>query len=292
MVIINSIKGFKDILPGETERWRSVEETAREIFACFGVKEIRTPIMEKTLLFQRGIGATTDIVEKEMYTLLDRGEESLSLRPEATASIIRSYVEHSMYAADPLARLFTIGPMFRSERPQKGRFRQFHQIDVEFLGLDDPRVDAEIILLLIHFLKSVGLANFSLEINSLGCPACRPAFREAILAFLKGRETGLCNDCQRRRETNPLRVLDCKMEQCREITTQAPRILDFLCGACSDHFSRVRSALDTFGLAYRINQNMVRGLYYYTKTAFDVTTEFLGAQKAVAGGGRYYKLVG
>ena len=291
MAVINSIKGFKDILPGETGRWRYVEEKAREIFCCFGVKEIRTPVMEKTELFRRGIGATTDIVEKEMYTLLDRGEESLSLRPEATASIIRAYVEHSMYAADPLAKLFTIGPMFRSERPQKGRFRQFHQINVEFLGLDDARADGEIILLLTHFLASVGLAGFHLEINSLGCPACRPSFREAILKFLKGSEEGLCKDCQRRLGTNSLRVLDCKLEQCREITAQVPMILDFLCPDCRDHFFRVRATLDNFGLAYRINHRMVRGLDYYTKTAFEVTAEFLGAQNAVAGGGRYDSLV-
>ena len=291
MAVINSIKGFKDILPGETGRWRYVEEKAREIFCCFGVKEIRTPVMEKTELFRRGIGATTDIVEKEMYTLLDRGDESLSLRPEATASIIRAYVEHSMYAADPVAKLFTIGPMFRSERPQKGRFRQFHQINVEFLGLDDPRADGEIILLLTHFLASVGLAGFCLEINSLGCSLCRPSFREAILKFLKGSEEGLCKDCQRRLGTNSLRVLDCKLEQCREITAQVPMILDFLCPACRDHFSRVRATLDNFGLAYRINHRMVRGLDYYTKTAFEVTAEFLGAQNAVAGGGRYDSLV-
>ncbi|HLA27891.1 MAG TPA: histidine--tRNA ligase [Syntrophales bacterium] len=291
MAVINSIKGFKDILPDETGRWRHIEEKAREVFCCFGVKEIRTPVMEKTELFRRGIGATTDIVEKEMYTLLDRGDESLSLRPEATASIIRAYVEHSMYASDPVAKLFTIGPMFRSERPQKGRFRQFHQINVEFLGLDDPRADGEIILLLTHFLESVGLAGFHLEINSLGCPACRPAFREAILKFLKGSEGGLCKDCQRRLGTNSLRVLDCKLEQCRGITAQVPMILDFLCPDCSDHFSRVRAILDNFGLAYKINHRMVRGLDYYTKTAFEVTAEFLGAQNAVAGGGRYDSLV-
>jgi histidyl-tRNA synthetase len=291
MAIINAVKGFKDILPGEAPRWQYVERKAREIFSSFGIREIRTPVLEKTELFQRGIGAATDIVEKEMYTFLDRGGEYLTLRPEATASIIRAYVEHSIFASDPVAKLFTIGPMFRRERPQKGRFRQFHQINVEFLGSDDPRADGEIILLLTHFLKSVGLAELRLEINSLGCPQCRPSYRVAILKFLDGREAGLCEDCRRRLTTNPLRVLDCKMEKCREITVMSPRLLDFLCRDCGEHFVKVRAALDNFGLTYLINPKMVRGLDYYTKTAFEVTTEFLGAQNAVAGGGRYDGLV-
>jgi histidyl-tRNA synthetase len=291
MAIINAVKGFKDILPEEAGKWRYVEEKAREIFSSFGVREIRTPILEKTDLFQRGIGSSTDIVEKEMYTFQDRGDEYLTLRPEATASVIRAYVEHSLHTADPAAKLYTIGPMFRRERPQKGRFRQFHQINVEFIGIDDPRADGEIILLLTHFLKNVGLMELQLEINSLGCPACRPSFRTAILKFLEGREEGLCEDCRRRLNTNPLRVLDCKMEKCREITTGTPRLLDFLCPDCGDHFIRVKRALDNFGLPYRINPKMVRGLDYYTKTAFEVTTDFLGAQNAVAGGGRYDGLV-
>jgi len=291
MAIIRAVKGFKDILPGETGKWRFVENKAREILANFGVREIRTPLLERTELFQRGIGAATDIVEKEMYTFRDRGDEYLTLRPEATASVIRAYLEHSMYAADPVAKLFTIGPMFRRERPQKGRFRQFHQINVEFLGLDDPRVDGEIILLLTHFLKSVGLPNLGLEINSLGCPACRPAFRAAILECLAGKEADLCEDCRRRLNVNPLRVLDCKVDTCREILTEAPRLEDFLCAACTDHFAAVRCILEEFGLSYKINPRMVRGLDYYTRTAFEVTTESLGAQNAVAGGGRYDGLV-
>jgi histidyl-tRNA synthetase len=289
--MISAVKGFKDILPAETEKWRYVEEKARGIFSSFGVKEIRTPMLEKTELFRRGIGDATDIVEKEMYSFLDRGEENLSLRPEATASVIRAYVEHSLYAADPASKLFTIGPMFRRERPQKGRFRQFHQINVEYLGFDDSRADGEIILLLTHFLKSVGLNDLRLEINSLGCPACRPSFRESILAFLRGKEKGLCEDCQRRIDTNPLRVMDCKNEGCKGVIAGAPQLLDFLCPQCSDHFTGVRQALENFGLAYIINPNMVRGLDYYTKTAFEVTTESLGAQNAVAGGGRYDGLV-
>lgn len=291
MATISAVKGFKDILPEETGKWQYVEGKAREIFSDFGVKEIRPPILEKTELFQRGIGATTDIVEKEMYTFLDRGEEHLTLRPEATASVIRAYVEHSLFAADPVAKLFTIGPMFRRERPQKGRFRQFHQINVEYLGLDDPRADGEIILLLTHFLQSVGIAGLQLEINSLGCPACRLPFRESIFKFLGGKEEGLCEDCKRRLNANPLRTLDCKEEKCREITAPAPRRLDFLCPQCNDHFAGVRAALDDFELAYAINPRMVRGLDYYTKTAFEVTMESAGAQNAVAGGGRYDGLV-
>ena len=288
---ITAVRGFKDILPDETGRWQFVEKKAREIFGVFGFQEIRVPILEKTDLFQRGIGETTDIVEKEMYTFLDRGEESLTLRPEATASVLRAYLEHHLHAADPVTRLYTIGPMFRRERPQKGRFRQFHQIDVELLGLDDPRADAEIMLMLIHFLKSVGLAAPALEINTLGCPACRPPFREAITDFLKGKENKLCDDCRRRIKTNPLRVFDCKNEGCRETIREAPRLIAYACAGCRDHFDRVQSGLNLFNLSFRVNPLMVRGLDYYTRTAFEVTTEFLGAQNAVVGGGRYDGLV-
>jgi len=291
MAIIRAVKGCKDILPGETGKWLFLEEKAREIFASFGVLEIRTPLLERTELFQRGIGTATDIVEKEMYTFLDRGDEYLTLRPEATASVIRAYVEHSLYAADPVAKLFTIGPMFRRERPQKGRFRQFHQINVEFLGLDDPHADGEIILLLTHFLTSVGLTNLGLEINSLGCPACRPSFREAILKFLAGKEAGLCEDCRRRLHTNPLRVLDCKVENCRDMITGAPELGNYLCAPCDTHVAKVRDILESFGLTYKINPRMVRGLDYYTRTAFEITTGSPGAQNAIAGGGRYDGLI-
>ncbi|MFA4916111.1 MAG: histidine--tRNA ligase [Syntrophales bacterium] len=291
MEIITAIKGFKDILPQETGKWRYIEEMARKIFTDFGFREIRVPILEKTELFQRSIGETTDIVEKEMYTFLDRGGEYLTLRPEATASVIRAYLEHSIHAADPVARLFTIGPMFRRERPQKGRYRQFHQINAELLGLDDPRADTEIILMLIHFLKSVGLADLRLEINSLGCPECRPAFKESLIGLLQDKEEGLCGDCRRRLTTNPLRVFDCKMEQCGTIIAQAPKLLDFICSTCRDHFERVKEFLKDFELSFEVNAGIVRGLDYYSKTTFEVTTEFLGAQNAIAGGGRYDRLV-
>jgi histidyl-tRNA synthetase len=291
MDIITAVKGFKDILPEETVLWQFVEAKARDIFASFGFREIRIPILEKTDLFKRGIGEATDIVEKEMYTFLDRGEEYLTLRPEATASVIRAYLEHHLYAADPIAKLYTIGPMFRRERPQRGRYRQFHQIDVELLGLDDPRADAEIILMLIHLLKSVGLPEPGLEINSLGCLSCRPSFRKAITDFLKGREDRLCGDCQRRLQTNPLRVFDCKNEPCSAIIADAPQLPDFICQGCRDHFVKVQESLHAFDLSFRINPRMVRGLDYYTKTTFEVTTDYLGAQNAIVGGGRYDGLV-
>ncbi|HOU76678.1 MAG TPA: histidine--tRNA ligase [Syntrophales bacterium] len=291
MDLITAVKGFKDILPDETGRWQYVEEQARKIFTAFGCREIRVPILERTELFTRGIGTGTDIVEKEMYTFRDRGEEYVTLRPEATASIIRAYLEHHLHAYDQVAKLYTIGPMFRRERPQKGRYRQFHQIDVEVLGYDDPRVDAEVIFMLIHFLKCAGLEEPRLEINSLGCPSCRPAYRESIRGFLAGKEEELCADCVRRLDTNPLRILDCKLEGCREIVLRAPVIADFLCGACRDHFEAVRSSLDALDVPYTLNPRMVRGLDYYTRTTFEVTTDYLGAQNAVVGGGRYDGLI-
>jgi histidyl-tRNA synthetase len=284
---ITSIRGFKDILPGETEKWAFVEEKAREIFANFGIREIKVPILEKTELFTRGIGETTDIVEKEMYTFRDRGDEYVTLRPEATASVIRAYLEHNMRESEPLTKLFTIGPMFRRERPQKGRFRQFHQINVEMIGQEDPRIDAELMLMLVEFLSAVGLSHLKLEINSLGCPLCRPAFRETVISFLRGKENGLCPDCRRRLETNPLRIFDCKIETCREIISSAPVILNFICDGCKEHFETVKEYLTTFDISFEINPKMVRGLDYYTKTAFEVITESSGAQNAVAGGGRY-----
>lgn len=291
MVKITSVRGFKDILPEETGKWQYVEKTARDVFANFGIQEIRIPILEKTELFERGIGETTDIVEKEMYTFQDRGNEYLTLRPEATASVIRAYLEHHIYETQPLAKLFTIGPMFRRERPQKGRFRQFHQINVEYIGMDDPRVDAELIFMLIHFLDTVGLDRLNLELNSLGCAQCRPPFRPKLISFLQGKEEHLCPDCRRRLETNPLRVFDCKVESCRAVLADAPVILDFLCPECLDHFNAVQEYLTSLGVSFSINPVMVRGLDYYTRTAFEVTTESLGAQNAVTGGGRYDGLI-
>jgi histidyl-tRNA synthetase len=291
MEIITAIRGFKDILPPETDKWRHIEATAYRVFGAFGFREIRVPLLEKTELFSRGIGETTDIVEKEMYTFVDRGEESLTLRPEATASVIRAYLEHSLHAAETVTKLFTLGPMFRRERPQKGRFRQFHQIDAEILGPDDPRTDAELILMLVHFLGQLGLEKRTLEINSLGCSECRPAFRKAVVSFLDGQEKELCGDCRRRISTNPLRVFDCKVEGCGRIVGGAPRMTDFLCPGCRGHFEKVQESLALFGIPFHLNAKMVRGLDYYTRTTFEVTAESLGAQNAVVGGGRYDRLV-
>jgi histidyl-tRNA synthetase len=291
MEMITAVRGFKDIIAPETDKWRHIEDTANDVFRTFGFSEIRLPLLEKTELFRRGIGESTDIVEKEMYTFLDRDGESLTLRPEATASVIRAYLEHSFHAAETVTRLFTIGPMFRRERPQKGRYRQFHQIDVEILGQDDPYTDAELMLMLIYFLHRLGLSHLNLEINSLGCAQCRPHFRESIVQFLRGREEELCVDCRRRMATNPLRVFDCKVEKCSAIISKAPRLTDFICPACREHFEKLQDCLRLFQVDYTLNAKMVRGLDYYTRTTFEVTTDFQGAQNAILGGGRFDHLV-
>ncbi len=213
------------------------------------------------------------------------------MRPEATASVIRAYIEHHIYEKDPVAKLFTIGPMFRRERPQKGRFRQFHQVNVEFLGQEDPRIDAELMSMLMYLIREVGIDNLKLEINSLGCDTCRPAFREKIIHFLQNREENLCEDCRRRLLTNPLRIFDCKNESCQEIISGAPVVLDYICGQCGEHFEKVKEYLEILGVPYVINKRMVRGLDYYTRTAFEITTQSRGAQNAVTGGGRYDGLV-
>ncbi|MHB8769674.1 MAG: histidine--tRNA ligase [Syntrophales bacterium] len=289
--MITAVKGFKDILAPETDTWRHIETTALDVFRTFGFSEIRIPLVEKTELFRRGIGESTDIVEKEMYTFIDRGDESLTLRPEATASVIRAYLEHGLPAAESITKLFTSGPMFRRERPQKGRYRQFHQIDVEVLGPDAPQIDAELILMLMHFLGRLGVEHLSLEINSLGCEQCRPAFREAVVRYLSGGKENLCPDCLRRLDTNPLRVFDCKVERCGEVIAKAPLLLEFLCPPCTDHFTQLQACLKLFSVPFHVNPKMVRGLDYYTRTAFEVTTQFLGAQNAILGGGRYDHLV-
>lgn len=287
---IKAIRGFNDILPDEIGKWQFVEKTAREIFEGFGFSEIRIPIIERTELFSRGIGEATDIVEKEMYTFVDKSGNSLTLRPEATASMARAYLEHQLYSFDPVAKLYCIGPMFRYERPQKGRYRQFYQIDAEVFGVNNPMVDAEIILMLIHFLKKVGLEKLELHINSLGCRECRPKYREELKKNLTGNSFQLCEDCQRRLHTNPLRIFDCKVETCHEAVAKAPQMLDFICNECGEHFGQVKEHLAMAGLDYILNPRMVRGLDYYTRTAFEVVSYQLGSQNAVTGGGRYDNL--
>lgn len=289
--MITGIKGMNDILPGEVETWQYLEEQARRVFAAYGFAEIRVPVVEKTELFCRSIGESTDIVEKEMYSFTDKGGSSITLRPEGTASVMRSFIEHKLYAQDPVARLYYLGPMFRYERPQKGRYRQFHQIGAEAIGVDDPRVDAQLMAMLTHYLEEVGIREVELQINSLGCPECRPVYREALLAYLAPHLEALCDDCRRRWRTNPLRVLDCKVPGCREATVHAPSILDHLDAACADHFGRVRAALTDLKVPHTVNPRMVRGLDYYTKTTFEMVTGHLGAQNAVAAGGRYDRLI-
>jgi len=286
-VKIQAVPGFKDILPEECARWRRVERVARDVFARFGCQEIRLPLLEKTELFARSIGETSDIVEKEMYTFPDKG---ITLRPEATASLLRAFIEHGLHLRGAVQRLFTIGPMFRHERPQKGRLRQFHQLDVEVIGSDAAAVDAEVMAMGAMLLDELGL-HASLEINSLGCPDCRPAYREALIGFLGGRIEALCADCQRRLERNPLRVLDCKQPGCREVAQETPSILDHLCRGCRDHFQAVQDHLAGFGVAWRVNRFMVRGLDYYCRTTFEFLSDRLGAQSAVGAGGRYDGLV-
>jgi len=290
-MVVKAVRGFSDILPEEIPTWRKVEEEARRVLEAFGFREIRIPVLERTELFARSIGGETDIVQKEMYSFLDRGGDSVTLRPEATASIARAYIEHRLYSRDPEARLYFIGPMFRYERPQKGRLRQFHQINAEVFGVSHPMVDAEVMALLVLLLSRCGLTEHELQINSLGCPRCREGFRETLKAFLEERTRRLCQDCLRRKERNPLRVFDCKVKGCQEVMEEAPLLEDHLCDECKDHFLHVRSYLEELKVPYSVNPRMVRGLDYYTKTAFEVVAKGLGAQKAVAAGGRYDNLI-
>jgi histidyl-tRNA synthetase len=288
---IQAIRGFRDVLPEETEIWQRVEAVARQVLERYGFAEIRIPLLEKTELFARSIGESTDIVEKEMYTFADRSGGSLTLRPEATAGILRAYIEHSLFQNEPLQKLYCIGPMFRHERPQKGRYRQFHQLDAETLGSEDPRTDAELLAALRAFFVELGLEDLDFQINSLGCSDCRPAFRSSVIAFLQGNEGELCGDCQRRLSVNPLRIYDCKAAGCRGILQGAPRILDHLCGACGDHFQMLQDHLELLGIPFSVNPLIVRGLDYYTRTTFEVLSTDLGAQNAVCGGGRYDQLI-
>ena len=288
---ISSIKGINDILPDVVETWQLVESVAREIFSHFGFLEIRIPIMEKTELFARSIGETTDIVEKEMYTFPDRNGQLLSLRPEATASVVRAFIQHRLHLQPTMRKFYTIGPMFRHERPQKGRYRQFHQINVEAFAMDDPMIDAEVIYILLVFLKKLNISEIELRINSMGCTDCRAPFRTSLAHYLEQVSDKLCSDCQRRRLTNPLRFFDCKVDSCRLLRERAPVLLDHLCNDCLRNFKSVRGHLDSLAVAYTIDPHMVRGLDYYTRTTFEVMTPHLGAQDAVGGGGRYNGLM-
>ena len=289
---IQTIKGFADLFVPQSRLYTFMEDTARRVFSSYGYHELRTPLMEYTELFQRSIGAETDVVQKEMYTFPDRKGRSLTLRPEATAGVMRAYIEHNCHVRENVSKFFTCGPMFRYERPQKGRMRQFHQLNCECLGAHEPQVDAEVLLMLMFFLKELGLEELKPEVNTLGCRECRPAYREALTGFLRRiAPATLCEDCCRRMGVNPLRLLDCKVPACKEQIEGAPRIREHVCSACTNHFDTVLAILDTRKIAYVINPNLVRGLDYYTRTTFEVVSADIGAQGAVAGGGRYDGLV-
>lgn len=291
--MIRAIRGTNDILPDQMAAWHLIEAVARELFARYGYREIRTPVFEQTELFARGIGGETDIVSKEMYTFADRdeAETSLTLRPEATAGIVRAVIEHNLLNTDPLPKVYAVGPMFRRERPQKGRYRQFHQVDVEAFGLSAPGIDVEIIELALRYLETCGVGDTTLVLNSVGDANCRPAYVETLRQALADKAATMCGDCQRRATTNPLRVLDCKVPQDQPIIDALPRITDHLCEPCRDHFGAVRAGLDAAGIAYELRHRLVRGLDYYVRTTFEVTTGRLGSQNSVLGGGRYDGLV-
>ncbi|RLA91046.1 MAG: histidine--tRNA ligase [Deltaproteobacteria bacterium] len=289
--MIKAIRGFNDILPDEIKFWEYIIDTSKKVFKSFGYKEIIIPILEKTDLFLRSIGEATDIVEKEMYTFSDKKGNSITLRPEATAGIIRAYLEHNLYTKETITKLYLIGPMFRYERPQKGRYRQFYQIDAEVLGEERPLVDAEILVMVRQLLNNIGIDDVQIEINSLGCKKCRGLYIKKLISFLEGRKDELCSDCRRRLNINPLRILDCKVEGCRKVIQEAPIILDYLCNECSNHFSDLKTYLGQLELPFIVNPLMVRGLDYYTRTTFEVTTKKLGSQNAVVAGGRYDNLI-
>lgn len=288
---LQGVRGAKDITPEDAPFHRMVEDAALDVFSLYGFQEIKTPIFEKTEVFSMGIGETSDIVEKEMYTFTDRGGESLTLRPEGTAAVVRAYIEHKLYEPPGVTRLFYTGPMFRAERPQAGRFRQFHQVGAEIFGASGPDADAEIIAALMDFFTELGVTDLKVVLNSLGCADCRPVYREALLAYLRNHAHLLCENCVARLERNPLRVLDCKSERCRIVAADAPMIDKHRCDPCQHHLEGVRRPLRKMELPVVLDPRLVRGLDYYSRTAFEVTSGNLGAQNAVAGGGRYDSLV-
>lgn len=285
-------KGTKDVLPSQSSKWQYVEKTAREVAKLFNAKEIRTPTFEHTEVFLRGIGETTDIVNKEMYTFNDKGDRSITLKPEGTAGVARAFVENGMHNLPLPAKLYYITQCFRYERPQAGRLREFHQFGIEFLGACGADTDAEVILLAKTLLDKLGVKNISLYINSIGCPKCRQKYSTALKEYLRKNIDNLCPLCKERMEKNPLRVLDCKNEECKKINANAPVILDYICEDCSSHFAKVQSLLSKAGVDYKVNPNIVRGLDYYTKTVFEFVSDNIGAQGTVCGGGRYDGLIG
>lgn len=289
--MINIPKGTKDVLPKDSYKWQYVEKIARETAKEFAVSEIRTPTFEHTEVFLRGVGETTDIVNKEMYTFMDKGDRSITLKPEGTAGVARSFVENGLYAGTLPAKLFYISPCFRYERPQAGRLREFHQFGVEVLGSTMPNSDAETIILAKTFLEKLGVKNVTLYINSIGCPECRKKYADALKSYMSDNYDKLCDLCKDRLVKNPMRVLDCKNPECNKLTANAPSILDYICDDCREHFNKVQHLLTLAGVEFKINPNIVRGLDYYTKTVFEFVSENIGVQSTVCGGGRYDKLI-
>lgn len=289
--MINKPRGTEDVLPAEIKLWQYIEETARKTAELYGYSEIRTPVFENTELFQRGVGDTTDVVQKEMYTFSDKGGRSITLKPEGTATLVRSYIENSLYAAPQPTKLCYIIPCFRYEKPQSGRLREFHQFGIECFGAASPLCDAEVIALADTFLKNAGITNYELNINSIGCPSCKKEYNEKLVEYFSQYKDKLCQTCLERLEKNPMRIIDCKSEVCSEIAKGAPKMIDYLCDECSSHFEEVKKGLDNIGIKYKINPDIVRGLDYYTKTVFEFTSNALGAQSTVCGGGRYSGLV-
>ena len=288
--MINAPRGTNDILPPDSAKWNYIEEKAKYIFDLYNYDEIRTPIFEYTELFQRGIGEVTDIVEKEMYTFEDKSGRSITLRPEGTASVVRSFLENKIYGQAQPTKYYYIGPMFRYERPQAGRYRQFNQLGIEVFGTKDPMVDAEVIAVGMHYMEILGLEDLTLYINSIGCPECRPQYLKKLKKYLKEHKAELCEDCKHRIDKNPLRVLDCKNDSCQQVTEDAPKLINHLCEECEVHFDKLQTNLKNIDIEFEIDPHLVRGLDYYTKTAFEVKYEGLGAQDTIFGGGRYDKL--
>jgi histidyl-tRNA synthetase len=286
-----SQRGTRDILPEEIKTWQFLEAKARSVFENCDYSEIRTPIFEQTELFARGIGESTDIVGKEMYTFTDKGERSITLRPEETAPVVRAAIENGLIKQGEIVKLYYIGPMFRYERPQAGRSRQFHQAGVEVLGSADPLIDVEVIELGLRYFVEIGLTGLEVDINSVGCPACMPKFKEELKKYFKGESAEICETCRGRIEKNPLRILDCKEPGCQKAIEGAPSSADHLCEECKAHFDKVKTYLNQYGIKYKLNKRLVRGLDYYTKTTFEIISKSLGAQNAVCGGGRYDGLV-
>lgn len=290
-MLTNAPKGTKDMMPDQAYKWHYIEKAFTEICRKYGFDEIRTPVFEHTELFQRGVGDTTDIVQKEMYTFQDYGKRSITLKPEGTSPVVRAYTEHKLYAGVQPTKLYYNIPCFRYEKPQSGRLREFHQFGVETFGTADMMADAEIISLAYDFLQEMGITDIELRINSVGCPHCRKKHREALREFLKPKYDQLCDTCKDRFDRNPMRIIDCKSPVCHELVQGAPMMIDYMCDDCADAFEQLKSNLDAMGIEYTVDPGIVRGLDYYTKTAFEFVTTKIGAQGTVCGGGRYDHLV-